>query len=183
MLHLAFVFVLAQTQMQLDESADARARTAISRMDTAYRHAREVIGNDPRLARTQRLWLTMRDATCGYERALVGDGSMLPMIDAQCASALAADRASYLRRVADRSRPRRALEAVRTATDARLRHVYGAIASRLDPSERASLLRSEIAWLRYRDAACALEGGACLTTMERERTKSLEDSWLGDPVW
>ncbi|MDE2482256.1 MAG: DUF1311 domain-containing protein [bacterium] len=183
MLHLALVFVLAQTQMQLDVSSGAEAKASMTRMSAAYRHAREATGNDPRLARTQQLWMAMRDTTCAYERALVAGGSLEPMVAAECVAALANQRTADLARIPPRSHSAPRLQPTDPAVDKRLNHVYGAIASNLDASERPLLLDSELAWIRYRDAMCALIGGACSTTMERDRTKNLTDSWLGDPVW
>lgn len=51
------------------------------------------------------------------------------------------------------------------------------------PAAKRDLVAAERVWITYRDRECALEGGACLTQLERARTGDLENTWLGETFW
>jgi uncharacterized protein YecT (DUF1311 family) len=72
---------------------------------------------------------------------------------------------------------------VSPATGAQLDSLYRAYLARLTAAQRTLLAGAQTAWAAYRDKACALEGGACLTDLEKERIAELEASWVGEAFW
>jgi uncharacterized protein YecT (DUF1311 family) len=76
------------------------------------------------------------------------------------------------------------------AADAELNRVYGQLAGVLDAEDKAALKESELAWIKYRDAACVFEssqykGGTmrgmiesfCLARVTKARTAELKDQF------
>ena len=76
------------------------------------------------------------------------------------------------------------------AADAELNRVYGRLAGALDAEDKGLLKESELAWIKYRDSACAFEssqykGGTmrpmiesfCLTRVTKARTAELKEQY------
>jgi hypothetical protein len=72
---------------------------------------------------------------------------------------------------------------VSPAADAELNRLYRLYRDRLTEAQRSALARAESAWIAYRDKACAIEGGACLTELENERVAELKAGWVGEDFW
>ena len=73
------------------------------------------------------------------------------------------------------------------AADKKLNSAYQALRSRLDRQQQKRITDAELAWIKFRDAACAYEAGEfeggsaagytetfCLARTTRQRTKELE---------
>lgn len=76
------------------------------------------------------------------------------------------------------------------AADAELNKIYGRLAGVLDAEDKASLKESELAWIKYRDSACAFEssqykGGTmrpmiesfCLARVTKARAAELKEQY------
>lgn len=185
MIALALALVVAQTQLQLNDRAEQHARNARASLVAAYAAARAEIPDDRRLARVQYLWDAMQQATCAYYSSVVAGGSIEPMVHLDCVASLSSVRAARLRALTADTRAGtiRPAQPVDARVDAQLNADYAKLANALDPSERPYLQRSEQAWIAYRDAACAMESGNCLTELERDRISDLKNSWMAEPLW
>ncbi len=73
------------------------------------------------------------------------------------------------------------------AADKKLNSAYQALRSRLDRQQQKRITDAQLAWIKFRDATCAYEGGvfqggtaagpigtSCLARITQQRTKELE---------
>lgn len=145
------------------------------------------LGIDPApLEAAQAAWIGARDTTCAFEFALYLPGTIAPQLGVECAVRMTRARSQRLQALSDSLQPKgakRPEQPVSPSVDAELNRVYKLYAERLTPEQRTQLGTAEHVWLRYRDKACAFEGGTCLTELERERTQELEAGWVGEAFW
>jgi uncharacterized protein YecT (DUF1311 family) len=179
-----------QTQRDLDVCWGGRAMQADSQLRTTYAtvlsEMRRLRLGTKSLTGTQAAWDTARTTTCDFEESLYEGGSIAPMMNSQCVDRMTRARSDRLRAifrtlVANRSAP--ALRPVSVSAAAELKNVYGLLYKRVTPAQQKSLAASERAWTLYRDAACTLEGGGCLTDLALQRTLELKSGWIGEPFW
>ncbi len=180
------------TQMELDACWGQRATAAAATLRSTSARARATAPQyhvrATSIASAQTAWATARDRTCGLEAALYAGGSIEPMMTSKCLDALTRERTARLNALLARlhGHGRAApLAPVSRSVDAELNRVYRLYLKQVatQPAARRTLIASEQAWIVYRDRACAIEGGSCLTDLERERVGDLEDTWLGDAFW
>ncbi|HEY1655090.1 MAG TPA: lysozyme inhibitor LprI family protein [Candidatus Tumulicola sp.] len=180
----------ARTQSQLDDCWAARAAQARTALDGVYPRAKAAVRKldvDPKLlAAAQSAWNDARKATCAFEVSLVAGGSIAPMVRSTCDDRITRARTARLEALvaaAATAKPLPPLKPIAPATDAELNRLYGSLAERIEPVQQTALTASDVAWIAYRDRACKLEGGDCLTQMERERIAELKAGWSGEPFW
>jgi uncharacterized protein YecT (DUF1311 family) len=166
-----------------DSAADAALQSAIAKL-TATLHKE---GIDPApFASAQAAWATARDKTCAFEYQLYLPGTIATQLGVECDVRMTGARTQRLRAslaaLQTKGTPPPKLP-VDAAADAELNRIYGLYVTRLTAEQRSSLAAAELAWINYRDKACALEGGRCLTELERERIAELETSWVGETFW
>jgi uncharacterized protein YecT (DUF1311 family) len=127
-----------------------------------------------------------RDKTCNFEYELYLPGTIAPQFAVECSVRMAHARTKRLDALLSALQTRDhapAAKSVSPVTSAQLGVLYQGYVARLTGSQRTSLAAAQTAWAAYRDKACALEGGACLTELEKERIAELEASWVGEPFW
>lgn len=178
----------AQTQLDLNECWANQAKVADAALNKTYEKVLNWMGkaDRPRLVKAELAWISARDKTCAFEVSLVEGGSIAPQEEWMCVDRMTRARTARLQSFYDTSNAGDDIlkpSPVSPQVDAELNHVYGSLSKALSASQRAQLVSAEVAWIAYRDAACSLEGNACLTDLERERTAELKAGWLGDPVW
>ena len=178
-------------QMQLNECWTSHANAAFDTMESSYKRISAQLkklglSTDP-LAASQDAWLDVRTKTCAFEASLYEGGSIQPMEEAMCYYRFATARARQLDAVTATLRDGGSvatLAAVSTNADAELNRVYGLyLKQELTPSQKHALVNSELAWIAYRDSACKVEGGSCLTILTKERTAELKAGWIGEAFW
>jgi uncharacterized protein YecT (DUF1311 family) len=138
------------------------------------------------LVAVQTAWTGARDKTCNFEYELYLPGTIAPQIAVECSVRMAHARTKRLEALLSALQTRDhapAATSVSTATGAQLGALYQGYVARLTGGQRTSLAAAQTAWAAYRDKACALEGGACLTELEKERIAELEASWVGERFW
>lgn len=166
---------------------DDAATAQMNRTYAALTAALKKNGTNPaNLERAQRAWGDARDETCAFDSALYEGGTIAPQLGLDCETRLARARTQRLAafetalRTAGRAP---APQPLSPKAAAELNRVYNLYQPRLTASQRTALAAAERAWSAYREEACALEGGACLTTLTQERTVELEAAWVGEPFW
>jgi uncharacterized protein YecT (DUF1311 family) len=166
-----------------DVAADSALQSTVVKATAALHKA----GVDPALlAAAQAAWVTARDKSCTFEYELYLPGTIAPQLGVQCDVRMTRARTRRLAALlaALQTKGVRPAELpVGAAADAELNRLYALYAARLTGAQRSALAASERAWKAYRDKACALEGGRCLTELERERVAELEASWVGEAFW
>jgi uncharacterized protein YecT (DUF1311 family) len=179
----------AQTQLALDACWSDRATQAISELQATYARVTaemRTLGIDPRpLVGVQAAWVAARDATCAFEESLYEGGSIAPMIKFECVDRMTRARTNRLREgaavIVGRAAP--PVQPLSKSAAVELDRVYGLLNKRITPASQKTLASSELAWIAYRDKACKLERGGCLTELETERTAELKSGWIGEPFW
>jgi uncharacterized protein YecT (DUF1311 family) len=138
------------------------------------------------IGNAEEAWVAARDETCAFEYGLYVGGTIAPQLGAECSVRMTRSRTArltaYLAAFQRDAAPPQAL-AVSAAADAELNRVYGLLAARITPEQRAALARSERAWIAYRDQACAVERGSCLTDLADDRVAELQAEWVGEAFW
>ncbi len=166
-----------------DNAADAALQSATAKV-TAALHKAAV---DPApFAAAQAAWATARDKTCAFEYQLYLPGTIAPQLGVECDVRMTRARTQRLTALLAALQTKGTLPAklqVDAAADAELNRIYALYVTRLTAAQRSSLAAAELAWINYRDKACALEGGRCLTELERERVAELKASWVGETFW
>jgi len=166
-----------------DATADSALQSAVAKVTAALHKA----GNDPApFAAAQAAWAAARDKTCAFEYQLYLPGTIAPQLGVECDVRMTRARTQRVTALLAglQSKAARPPELpVDAATDAELNRIYGLYATRLTSAQRSSLTAAEIAWIGYRDKACAFEGGGCLTELEKERVAELQASWVGEAFW
>jgi uncharacterized protein YecT (DUF1311 family) len=134
----------------------------------------------------EKAWQTAQSKTCSFEEGLYQGGSIAPMMYAMCEDRMARARSERLTRLLD-ARQRGPLPSEMPASThaAGTLDRFNALLEKQDltATNRAALGASGIAWKAYRDEACALEGGACLSELDEERVTELQAGWIGEPFW
>jgi uncharacterized protein YecT (DUF1311 family) len=180
----------AQTQQALDVCWASRAKQAEAALKDVY--ARVTIelrqrDADPKaLVNVQQAWIAARDRTCAFEASLSEGGSIAPMMLSGCIDRITRARTMRLNSFLALLKAKRAPEPAKPAStnaDDQLNVVYEKLGGRISPAQGQALTASELAWNAYRDKACKLEGGTCLTQLDRERVAELEAGWVGEPFW
>ena len=70
------------------------------------------------------------------------------------------------------------------AADQKLNQVYKALQTKITANQKKRLTNAQLAWIKFRDAACEFEGGTlasptrlnCLNRITQQRTKDLNSS-------
>lgn len=167
----------------------AKDNVAVAQLKSVYAavqaEMRKLHADSAPLTSAQAAWVIARDKTCAFEYQLYLPGTIAPQLGVECDVRMTRARTKRLTLLlaALQNGVRPALRAVSPAAQDELDHVYSGYASRVTKSQRASLSAAQTAWLAYRDKACALEGGSCLTDLTKERTTELEASWVGESFW
>ncbi|HEY3676470.1 MAG TPA: lysozyme inhibitor LprI family protein [Candidatus Tumulicola sp.] len=132
------------------------------------------------LRSSQSAWTAARDNTCSFEYRLYSGGSIAPQLAIECG-----DRANRARsaELAALATPPKAEEPVSRTSDVRLSRLIRLYNERLTPSQGAGLAAAQRAWSTYRDAWCAIAGGACKTNVTNQRVTELESAWMGEAFW
>jgi uncharacterized protein YecT (DUF1311 family) len=181
----------AQTQQQLDACWATQAKEATAALTVAYARAGAGLakfGMDPRLLTTsQSDWEDARKAICAFEASLVEGGSAAPMAISACTDRMTRARTAHLNALLESLTANKGSPAppvpLSVETDAELNRLYGLVAKRITPQQQKALTGSDVVWIAYRDAACKLQGGTCLTDLENERIAELKAGWIGEPFW
>jgi uncharacterized protein YecT (DUF1311 family) len=166
-----------------DNAADLALQSASTKVMAALH--KEGIGPAP-YAAAQAAWTTARDKTCAFEYQLYLPGTIAPQLGVECDVRTTRARTQRLTALlaALQTKAARPPELpVDAAADAELNRVYRLYGERVTSAQRSALAAAELAWIGYRDKACALEGGRCLTELERERVAELQASWVGETFW
>jgi uncharacterized protein YecT (DUF1311 family) len=166
-----------------DNAADLALQSASTKVTAALHN--EGIDRAP-YAAAQAAWATARDKTCAFEYQLYLPGTIAPQLGVECDVRMTRARTKRLTALLAAVQTKAARQAqlpVDAAADAELNRVYKLYVARLTSAQRSSLAAAELAWINYRDKACALEGGRCLTELERERIAELQASWVGEAFW
>lgn len=163
-------------QQQADK-ADKALNATYGKLIAAFRAGN---ANAAPVVNAQLAWIPTRDKTCDYERSLYDGGSIMPAIYGQCVASMTQARTKRLEMLLEAYNAGRLASTapVDEKVDAELNRVYGILLKRTDDKERGLLVASEVAWLKYRDQACAIEGPGCATQLEQERIEVLKSSWL-----
>ncbi len=138
------------------------------------------------ISNVEEAWVAARDETCAFEYGLYAGGTIAPQLGAECSVRMTRSRTARLTAYLAALQRDAALPqelAVSGAADAELNRVYGLLAARITPEQRAALARSERAWIAYRDQACAVERGSCLTDLANDRVAELQAGWVGEAFW
>jgi uncharacterized protein YecT (DUF1311 family) len=168
---------------QKDGEATAESLTRFAEVLTAMKRR----GLDTAaISNVEEAWVAARDETCAFEYGLYAGGTIAPQLGAECSVRMTRSRTArltaYLAALQRDAAPPQEL-AVSGAADAELNRVYGLLAARITPEQRAALARSERAWIAYRDQACAVERGSCLTDLANDRVAELQAGWVGEAFW
>jgi uncharacterized protein YecT (DUF1311 family) len=93
------------TQLALNRCADAAYGKTDGELNVAYREITTRLAADAEgkrhLVAAQRAWLAFRDAECAFATAASADGSIYPMLRANCLDGLTGARLTQLRRYLD----------------------------------------------------------------------------------
>lgn len=165
------------------DAADATLQSVYAQVALSLRGLRAGPGQ---LAATQRAWLTARTKTCDFDYQLYLPGTIAPQLAVQCVVRMTRARTARLaalRRVLETERGRSIEVPASAKAQAELNRVIRLLAARITPSQRLALTEAQTAWAVYRDKACALERGACLTDLTHERIGELEASGIGEAFW
>ncbi len=166
-----------------DQAANDALKSAYARVVAALRQ--DGAETAP-LADAQVAWDAARDKTCAFEYRQYLPGTIAPLLGVQCDTRMTQARTQRLielRGALQSARGRAALQAVSPAAQAQLDRIYGLYLARLTADLRASLTSAQAAWLVYRERACAVEGGRCLSALANERLAELKASWMGEVFW
>jgi len=166
-----------------DVAADAKLQSTSLKVTAALHEA----GIDPaRFAAAQTAWTAARNKTCAFEYQLYLPGTIAPQLGVECDVRMTRARTQRLVAllVTLQIKGARPPELpIGSAAGAELNRVYALYSVRLTGAQRSALAAAELAWKVYRNKACALEGGRCLTELEPERVAELEASWVGEAFW
>lgn len=179
-----------QTQSDLDVCWAHQAEAADAALNANYKKVRaglKSLGVNPdSLVPVQLAWISARDKTCDFEESLYEGGSIAPMIYSECVYRMTQARTQRLVALLDVLKAEGVIEKAKpasAASDRELNRVYGLFLTRLTPEQKKKLVAAQVAWLAYRDKACALEGYDCMTALETDRTAELEAGWVGEVFW
>jgi uncharacterized protein YecT (DUF1311 family) len=134
------------------------------------------------LTAAQAAWATARDKTCAFEYELYLPGTIAPQLGVECDVRMTRARTQHLASLLAKSSGA-AEQPVSKSADAELNRLYRLYLERLNKTQKSSLVAAELAWIAYRDKACVIEGGSCLTELTNERAAELKASWIGEAFW
>ncbi len=181
-MHLLLAVLLAQTQAQMNQQAYDDASKQRTVMQQWYSKATAAAPDKKALAFSQSRWQTFIDATCTFYGSMVEGGSIQPTIVGSCYSNITASRSAWLQDFVTRRGHVQASVAVDPTVDKALTTYYGKLAKTILPAQKPMLLHAEQSWIAFRDATCKLEGGTCMTEMERAQLTVLKNSWIAEPL-
>lgn len=141
--------------------------------------------NPQRLAAAQAAWIIARDKTCHFEYELYATGTIAPQLGVECDYRMTQARIHRLAALEAALQSGTALPpeaALSQTADRALNRLYRQYEDRITLQQRAALTAAELAWISYRDKACAIEKGTCLTDLENERVAELKAAWIGEPL-
>jgi len=174
----------ASTQAEANECWYKQAELADTALNATYGKViaamRSSNVDSTALVHAQLAWIPTRDKTCDYEQTLYDGGSIMPAIYEQCIATMTQARTKHLEDLLGAINAGKLVASgpADKDVDAELNRVYAILLKKTDAKERAKLVASEVAWLAYRDKACAIEGSGCSTALEQERIDVLKSSWL-----
>jgi uncharacterized protein YecT (DUF1311 family) len=190
--------VLAAAVERCDTGTTYDMRACWSRKDSAARDAmrdarRRVAAEMQRLGLATRTlseidaaWSTMREATCEFEYRHYLPGTIAPQLGTECDVRMTQARTRRLEGFLTVLQAHGTVSnpvPVSPQADRELNRVYRLYRAALGGEQRAAFASAELDWIAYRDKACALEGGACMTELTKDRVAELEASWIGEPFW
>lgn len=152
---------LAQTQMELNETAAGDFKKADEALNAAYKTAVAALTEPQKasLKETQRAWIDYRDKAAKAQAAMYEGGSIQPMIFSDAMARLTQERAAQLKAMLpDAVRARTAklpdaasAEARKEKSDALLNRVYKAYMKDAGDPAGPLMKEAERAWITYRD--------------------------------
>lgn len=172
----------ANTQLELNQCAAGEAKRADAALNASYQDVLNVMRSyhvaiSP-MTRAETAWIDMRDKSCGFIAAQYEGGSIQPMEESLCLASLSHARAVRLDayRTTLSKNELRPLQRVDATVDRSLNSAYQAVRRSAAHGTDSKLEDAEIAWIRYRDRACPIEGGSCVTDLENERVTFLKQA-------
>ncbi len=158
-------------------SAELKATyaAAVAHLESSQRKA-------ARLKASQAAWVAARDKTCSFQYQLYAGGSIAAQLFVECNDGANRTRNAELSTYTKSAVhvPEQPVSQVAAVRLSRMVRLYN---ERLNPPQRAQLASAQRAWTGYRDAWCALAGGACETRLTDDRVGELEATWMGEPFW
>jgi uncharacterized protein YecT (DUF1311 family) len=160
-----------QTQMAMNECAQAEYDQVDTRLNNVYQSVKASLGSAQtnQLITAEQAWLDFRDAYCDFVQTQYTGGSIQPTVYYGCLTQLTSDRIAALEQTKGGA-------ASYQAVDQELNAVYQDLQGYLSPQEQELLTDAQLAWIDYRDAHCAFEGGdtnACLAQVTDTRVQQL----------
>jgi uncharacterized protein YecT (DUF1311 family) len=160
-----------QTQLAMNTCAKAEYDQADVKLNNAYQSVKAAVGaqQEDQLVAAEQAWITFRDEYCDFVQAQYAGGSIQPTVYYGCLTQLTSDRTTELQQAKGASMSYE-------AADQELNNVYQALQDYLSPAEQEQLTDAQLAWIDYRDAHCAFEGGdtnACLAQVTETRVQHL----------
>jgi uncharacterized protein YecT (DUF1311 family) len=160
-----------QTQTAMNECAQAEYDQADTRLNNVYQSVKASVGPDKtnQLIAAEQAWLEFRDAYCEFVQTQYAGGSIQPTVYYGCLTQLTQDRLAALEQTKGAS-------VSYQAADQQLNAVYQDLQGYLSPQEQELLTDAQLAWIDYRDAHCAFEGGdsnTCLAQVTDTRVQQL----------
>ena len=162
-----------------DDAAAVALKSTYAEVTAAFRKSGRSI--EP-LADAQAAWVEARDKTCAFEYQQYLPGTIAPQLGVECDVRMTRARTKRLAALVKNS-TRSSEQPISTAAAGELEHVYRLYLARLARPLQLSFASAELAWISYRDKACAVEGGTCLTQLTNERIAELKASWVGEVFW
>jgi uncharacterized protein YecT (DUF1311 family) len=166
--------------------ADDSLQADVLRQKVKVEYALRYRGEDPTpFLVANSLWRSQRDLTCEYQSEYGFGGTIETLVWDNCLIREDRARLDHLDKLlaaledskhsfTEESAPREAL--------VELDRLYRLFRQHLSGVERSMLVASQTAWIAYRDNECVIEGGACLTELDRERIAELKEC-LCEPFW
>lgn len=155
------------SQPELNAQEAHAAAEADRELNKVYRKVTEDLTPTQRqdLTKAELAWMKYRDADKAFIGWLAGGGQATPMAESGAIRSASEVRMVQLNRVLDRHHwmlhpvTLPAAKAAFKDADARLNTDYKALMAQLKKPGQASLLKAQLAWLRFRDAEAAFEQG------------------------
>lgn len=163
----------AETQDVMNLCAKAEYEQVDTKLNNAYQSLKASVSAEKadQLITAEEAWLTFRDRYCDFVQSQYAGGSIQPLVYYGCMTQLTQDRTALLEQTAGAAPSY-------DAADQELNSVYQNLQDVLSAAEQEQLTDAQLAWLDYRDAHCAFEGGdanTCLAQVTSLRTRQLKD--------
>ncbi|MGF1461166.1 MAG: lysozyme inhibitor LprI family protein, partial [Leptolyngbyaceae cyanobacterium] len=161
-----------ETQTMMNTCAQAEYEQADVKLNNAYQSVKASVNAQKadQLITAEQAWLTFRDSYCDFVQSQFAGGSLQPTIYYTCMTQLTNDRTAVLQQTASSG-------GSFESADQALNTVYQDLQGGLSADEQAQLTDAQLAWLDYRDAHCAFEGGAtdaCMAQVTSIRVEQLQ---------